>query len=115
MFLKFVTYGKLSKDVNYVHRIGGENLKILSDADGNWYIVFNLPEDSDVKLNKSFVPINKKGTTYFTINGLNLLLKQEYNQTAGYKIPDDDWYNKYSNKLVLSRNNEIVMIDYFLE
>ena len=58
---------------------------------------------------KNSLPIHKKGTCFFTINGLNKLIEEVYELTPGnikhneYQIK---WTN-YSNKLIMIKENKL--------
>ena len=71
---------------------------------------FSNEERKDFKTRiKNSLPIHKKGTCFFTINGLNKLIEEVYELTPGnikhseYQIK---WTN-YSNKLIMIKENKL--------
>ena len=86
--------------------------------EGKKILTFRLYLRDGKKINtKSFFPVtiivHKKGECFYTINALNKLIESEINGDNGninYKDYQIDW-DKYQNKLLVSKNKELSIID----
>ena len=86
--------------------------------EGKKILTFRLYIRDGKKINtKSFFPItiivHKKGECFYTINALNKLIEMEMEGNVGninYKDHQVDW-DKYQNKILVSKNKELSIID----
>lgn len=84
------------------------------------FLTFYIDSDSSIflemkEMNIYILPINKKGNTFYTINGLNELINRDYidNEQIGnvdYKKIKINW-DDYENKLILFSSNEFNIYD----
>jgi hypothetical protein len=89
----------------------------LTDEDQfvlTFHIKLEIGERLEIrKFFKSAIIVHKKKTTFYTINALNKLIELEYELDKGnidYKKYKINW-NNYKNKIILTSNNNLVLID----
>ena len=92
-----------------------ENTFIFSLDDGeNLMITYKINSTQDfkekIKLKlRNTIQIHKKGECFYSINGLNKLIKEEFNLPEGkidFKTYVIDW-DKYQNKLILVKDDNL--------
>lgn len=111
VFLNYIktTFEVEPNKVFIFQNIGDESQFILT-----FFIELEIGESINLKSYfKNALIVHKKKLTFYTINALNKLIETEYNLDKGninYKEWDIDW-SKYKNKLIITSNNNLVLID----
>jgi hypothetical protein len=100
---------KIYKSKIFVYEIEGESDKYFI----TYKVKFNTTESFlDIKNTlRNTLHLNKKGASYFTINGLNKLIEIENTDISGnidYKIINVDW-EQHQNKLIYSNNDSLII------
>jgi hypothetical protein len=116
----FVEHDYLDKFLYKIYKRFGVNKKsvfLFETGDQlllTYRIFLNLGEKINIRkeLPKT-VQIHKRGTTFFTINALNNLIKRDFNlsdDNINFQSYQIDW-DKYQNTIVLLKNNELEILE----
>jgi len=121
LIASFIFPERLNSFYNYLENkfnIKRNNVFLFNnlDDDSKVIVTFKLEVDDDKRLNlkqlfSSAVLVHKKGSCFFTIDALNLIIELESKQDKGninYKDYKIDW-QKYQNKILLTNNQDIIM------
>ena len=100
-------------DLEY-HGVDKETVFIFNLSDKDFLLTYKIKVSIGVRFDirkelRKTIQIHKKRKTFFTINALNRLIEVENGLSRGninYKDYQVDW-DKFSDKLVLLKNNEL--------
>jgi hypothetical protein len=97
--------------------INKKSVFLFETEDGSLLLTYKVFLDFDQKLDirkelPKTIQVHKKGTTFFTINSLNILIIRDFNLDSGnvdYSKYNVDW-SKYENTIISLKNNNLEIL-----